>query len=120
MLYALNLLISSQQFINYIFHFLCRIHSNIDRMMDAIVGFITELTGEKRGPKINYRRFNVITSDNIIIAGWVFSSIDIEDTNSGKILLQAAKDNLAVRLQGRITEEEGKTFTKYMKHFHSI
>ena len=32
--------------------------------MDAIVGFITDLTGEKRGPSKYYRRFNVLSLDN--------------------------------------------------------
>ncbi|CAF1542517.1 unnamed protein product [Rotaria magnacalcarata] len=50
--------------------------------MDAIIGFITELTGEKRGPSKHYRRFSVLTLDNEPIARWVFSTMEIDQTSS--------------------------------------
>jgi hypothetical protein len=43
------------------------------------------------------------------LSGWVFSSITIEETTSGNILLEAEKNNSAVRLHGRISTEEGNT-----------
>jgi hypothetical protein len=76
--------------------------------MDSTTGFISDVTGEKRGPKKNYRRFNVITTERATIAGWIFASFDIEDTAAGKVLLQAAHSNRAVRLRGKLTTEEGK------------
>lgn len=76
--------------------------------MDFVIGFVTELTGEKRGPRKNYRRFNIITLDNINIGGWIFSSMAIEDTVSGKILLQAVETDRAVRIRTKVLIEEGK------------
>ncbi|CAF1566706.1 unnamed protein product, partial [Rotaria sordida] len=71
--------------------------------MDAIIGFITELTGEKRGPSKHYRRYNVLTSDKELIEGWVFSTMEIDQTFSGNILVAAAKNNASVRLQGKLS-----------------
>ncbi|CAF4572862.1 unnamed protein product, partial [Rotaria magnacalcarata] len=61
--------------------------------MDAIIGFITELTGEKRGPSKHYRRFSVLTLDNEPIARWVFSTMEIDQTSSGNIFVSAAKND---------------------------
>ena len=74
--------------------------------MDAIVGFITDLTGEKRGPSKYYRHFNVLTLDNEPIEGWVFSTIEIDQTVSGNILAKAVSDNTSVR-------NASKTFNGY-------
>ncbi|CAF2203336.1 unnamed protein product, partial [Rotaria magnacalcarata] len=79
--------------------------------MDAIIGFITELTGEKRGPSKHYRRFNVLTLDNESIAGWVFSTMEIDQTSSGNILVRAAKNDTSVRLQGKLSTETSGTKT---------
>ncbi|CAF1415251.1 unnamed protein product [Rotaria magnacalcarata] len=79
--------------------------------MDAIIGFITELTGEKRGPSKHYRRFNVLTLDNESIAGWVFSTMEIDQTSSGNILVRAAKSDTSVRLQGKLSTETNGTKT---------
>ena len=57
--------------------------------MAAIVGFITDLTGEKRGPSKYYRHFNVLTLDNDSIEEWVFLTIEIDQTVSGNILVKA-------------------------------
>ncbi|CAF2100863.1 unnamed protein product [Rotaria magnacalcarata] len=73
--------------------------------MDSIIGFITDLTGEKRGPSKHYRRYNVLTADNEIIQGWVFSSVEIDQTTSGNILLTAANNNTSVHLQGKLSTE---------------
>jgi hypothetical protein len=75
--------------------------------MDTIIGFVNDLTGEKRGPKKYYRRFNLIKVDNTILTAWVFCITTIEETNAGKILLEAAKNNLPVQLSGKITQEQG-------------
>ncbi|CAF3300622.1 unnamed protein product [Rotaria sp. Silwood2] len=79
--------------------------------MDSIIGFITDLTGEKRGPSKHYRRYNVLTADNEIIQGWVFSSLEIDQTTSGNVLLTAAKTNKSVRLQGKLSTEANGTKT---------
>jgi hypothetical protein len=72
--------------------------------MNDVIGFITDLTAENRGSPKKYRCFNVITLNQEKIAGFIDSSFNIEDTVSGKILLEAAKTNSPVRLHGRLTE----------------
>lgn len=81
--------------------------------MDTLIGFITELTAEKRGPAKRYRRFNFNTLNQQNISGWVFSTIDIEDTASGKIILQAAKNNSAVQIYGKLTQEQGIRYDSF-------
>lgn len=78
--------------------------------MDAIIGFITDVTGEKRGPAKHYRRFNVLTEENQSIEGWIFANIDIDQTFAGNTLLTAAKNNSAVRLQGKLTTNSSNDF----------
>jgi hypothetical protein len=86
--------------------------------MDTIVGFINNLTGEKRGPSKNYRRFDLITLDNNIINGWIFANMDIEETASGKILIEAASKNLAVTVTGKKTMDEGIKLYKFSKFLY--
>lgn len=74
--------------------------------MDTIVGFVTELTGEKRGPKKNYRRFNVLTSEKESIQAWIFASMEIETTTAGNILIQSSNNNRPVSLHGKISTDE--------------
>ena len=85
--------------------------------MDSIIGFITDLTGEKRGPSKHYRRYNVLTVDNEIIQGWVFSSLEIDQTTSGNVLLTAANTNKSVRLQGKLSTEASKMYTYICLYF---
>lgn len=75
--------------------------------MDMITGFIIDITAEKRGPKKNYRRFNLLTPQEENISGWVFSTTDIQDTMAGNILLTAANNNVAISLRGKLTSDEG-------------
>ncbi len=77
--------------------------------MDVLIGFISEVTGEKRGPSKHYRRYNLLTSNNDSINGWIFSSTTIEQTYAGNILLEASQNNLPVRLQGKLSTETGNT-----------
>jgi hypothetical protein len=75
--------------------------------MDVIIGFITELTGEKRGPSKHYRRYNILTRDNELINGWIFATTTIDETYSGKILVTASENNSAVRIEGKISTDAG-------------
>jgi hypothetical protein len=86
--------------------------------MDTIIGFISDLTGEKRGPAKNYRRFNLITLNNNIVNGWIFATLNIEETASGKILMEAASKNEAVAVSGKITKDEGtKSYNFFLFFF---
>ncbi|CAF1342336.1 unnamed protein product [Rotaria sordida] len=75
--------------------------------MDVITGFVTDVTGEKRGPSKHYRRFDVLTSTNERISGWVFSTMEIDQTYAGDVLLKSANKNSAVCLHGKISSDAG-------------
>ncbi|CAF2347464.1 unnamed protein product [Rotaria sp. Silwood2] len=79
--------------------------------MDVITGFVTDVTGEKRGPSKHYRRFDVLTSTNERISGWVFSTTEIDQTYAGDVLLKSANKNSAVCLHGKISSDAGGTRT---------
>src|SRR4051812_15526758 len=59
----------------------------LKQQRDVITGFVTDVTGEKRGPSKHYRRFDVLTSSNERIFGWVFSTMEIDQTYAGDVLL---------------------------------
>ncbi|CAF1086102.1 unnamed protein product [Adineta steineri] len=80
-------------------------------MVNVVIGLVTELTGEKRGEVKYFRRFQLIKPDEEIISGWVFSTMSIEETMSGKILLSAEKNKSAVRLEGTLTKDEANRQT---------
>ncbi|CAF1325321.1 unnamed protein product, partial [Rotaria sp. Silwood1] len=75
--------------------------------MDVITGFVTDVTGEKRGPSKHYRRFDVLTSKNERISGWIFSTMEIDQTYAGDVLFKSVNKNLAVCLHGKISSDAG-------------
>ncbi len=72
---------------------------------EYIVGFVTDLSGEKRGPMKNYRRFNFVTTTDQNMSGWIFASVRIEETESGKNLIHSYQAKKAIRINGKITNE---------------
>ncbi|CAF1383715.1 unnamed protein product [Adineta steineri] len=74
--------------------------------MNTVIGFVTEVMDEIRGPFENYRRFQLMNVDKEIISGSVFSKMTIEKTSSGTILLSAEKNKSAVRLVGELSNDE--------------
>lgn len=74
---------------------------------EAMVGFISEISGEKRGPSKYYRRFIFIASNNETFDGWIFGDTSIEETSAGKLLMHAHDTKRTVRLYGAINEEQG-------------
>lgn len=76
-------------------------------LTQTLIGIVTDVTGEKRGPSKHYRKFNLITTNNETVSGWVFADILIEDTYAGQQLLKAQNSKKSVRLNGKIENDQG-------------